>query len=57
METSNNTTKLAQHKRNKSQYNEIRTTQWKQAATQRKIIIIIFLVGETSGLKFYLISP
>ncbi len=40
METSHNTMKLAQHNENKSQhngsklqYNEINTTQWKQATT------------------------
>ncbi len=42
METSRNTTKLAQHNGNKPQHNgnkpqhnEFNTTQWKQAATQR----------------------
>ncbi len=34
-ETSRNTTKLAQHNRNKPQHNEISSTQRKQATTQQ----------------------
>ncbi len=35
METSLNTTKLAQHDGNKPQHNYISATQWKQAATTK----------------------